>query len=130
MAASVGRGAASRRSDRGWPWVMRAAAGSLLLARSSAAASRFMAASCAVTGPYQASAVGSGGGFGTGAGAGAQAARKRAVSRSEAWPAFRPAGKLKHAPPLRRELMSRVYAGCFVSQALHVFDVGTGVHNG
>src|ERR1019366_2343643 len=123
MAARVGRGAASRRSDRGWPWVMRAAAGSLLPLRRRASASRFMAASCAVVGPYQASAVGSGGGFGTGAGAGAQAASRRARMGSEAWPAFRPAGKLKHAPPLlRRELMLRVYAGRFVAQALHVFD--------
>src|ERR1035441_10584022 len=83
MAARVGCGAASRRSDRGWPWVMTAAAGSLLPARSSASASRFMAANCAVRGAYQASVVGSGGGFGTGAGAGAQAARTRAQARKK-----------------------------------------------
>src|ERR1035441_4381302 len=113
MAASVGCGAASKRSDSGCPWVMRAAAWSLLPSWSRFSAWRFTSASRAVRGPYQASAVGSGGGFGVGAGAGAgaQAARRRTNVKKSA-------------------RISRVYARRFVPQALDVFDVGTGVHHG
>src|ERR1035438_4918887 len=97
-----------------------------------------MAASCAVTGPYQASVVGSGGGFGAGAGVGAHAASsaekmtKRRGQGDLAQRAPRPGGPPHHLCGIGSSggRMSRVYAGRFVAQALDVLDVGTGVHHG
>src|ERR1035437_10167002 len=71
-----------------------------------------MAANSVVTGPYQSSATGSAATFATLAtGAGAHPTSSTAHVRSSV-------------------RMSGVYAGRLVAQALHVFDVGTGIHHG